>query len=36
MPDPRLNEDELVSYRFSVVLVAVQSGVVLQLAQHFY
>ena len=41
MPDPRqqdhrLNKDELVSYRYSVVLVEVQSGVVLQLAQHFY
>ena len=41
MPDPRrqdhkINKDELVSYRYSVVLVEVQSGVVLQLAQHFY
>ena len=41
MPDPRqqdhkLNKDELVSYRYSVILVEVQSGVVLQLAQHFY
>ena len=40
MPDPRqqdhrLSKDELVSYRYSVVLVEVQSGVVLQLAQHF-
>ena len=40
MPDPTrqdhmLNKDELVSYRYSVVLVEVQSGVVLQLAQHF-
>ena len=37
MPDPTrqdhmLNKDELVSYRYSVVLVEVQSGVVLQLA----
>ena len=41
MPDPRqqdhkLNKDELVSYSYSVVLVEVQSGVVFQLAQHFY
>ena len=41
MPDPRrqdhrLNKDELVSYRYSVVLVEVQSGIVLQLAQQFY
>ena len=37
MPDPRqqdhsLNKDELVTYRYSVVLVEVQSGVALQLA----
>ena len=41
MPDPRqqdhrLNNDELVTYRYSVILVEVQSGVALQLAQHFY
>ena len=41
MPDPRrqnhrLIKHELVSYRYSVVLVEVQSGVVLQLAQHFH
>ena len=41
MPDPRqqdhrLNKDELVTYRYSVVLVEVQSGVALQLAQHSY
>ena len=41
MPDPRqqdhrLNKDDLVTYRYSVVLVEVQSGVALQLAQHFY
>ena len=40
MPDPRqqdhkLNNDELVTYRYSIVLVEVQSGVALQLAQHF-
>ena len=37
MPDPRqqdhsLNKDELVTCRYSVVLVEVQSGVALQLA----
>ena len=37
MPDPRqqdrkLNRDELVTYRYSVVLVEVQSGAALQLA----
>ena len=41
MPDPRqqdhkLNKDELVNYRYSVILVEVQSGVVLQLARHFF
>ena len=41
MPDPkqqehRLNKDELVTYRYSVVLVEVQTGVALQAAQHFY
>ena len=41
MPDPRqqdhrLNKDELVSYRYAVVLAEVPSGVALQLAQHFY
>ena len=40
MPDPRqqdhrLNKDELVTYRYSEVLVEVQSGVALQLDQHF-
>ena len=34
--DHRLNKEELVSYRYSVVLVEVQSGVALQLDQHFY
>ena len=39
MPDPRqqdrkLNRDELVTYRYPVVLVEVQSGEALQLAQH--
>ena len=39
MPDPRqpdhkLNKEESVSYRYSVILVEVQSGVVLQLAQQ--
>lgn len=37
MPDPwqqdrKLNRDELVTYRYSVVLVEAQSGVALQLA----
>ena len=41
MPDPmqqdhRLNKDELVTYRYSVILVEVQSGVALQVAQHFH
>ena len=41
LPDPRqqdhkLNKDELVTYRYSIVLVEVQSGVALQLAQYFY
>ena len=41
MPDPRqqdhrLNKDELVSYRYLVVLAEVPSGVALQLAQQFY
>ena len=41
MPDPRqqdhrLSKDELVSYRYLVVLAEVPSGVALQLAQHFY
>ena len=34
--DHRLNKDELVTYRYSVILVEVQSGVALQLGQHFY
>ena len=34
--DHRLNKDELVTYRYSVILVEVQSGVALQVAQHFY
>ena len=41
MPDPmqqdhRLNKDELVTYRYSVILVEVQSGVALQVAKHFH
>ena len=41
MPDPRqqdqrLNKDELVNYRYLGLLVEVQNGVALQLAQHFY
>lgn len=41
MLDPRqqdhgLNKDELMTYRYSVVLVEVQSGIALQLAQHFH
>ena len=41
MPDPwqqdhKLNKDELVTYRYSIVLVKVQSSVILQLAQYFY
>ena len=34
--DRRLDKDELVTYRYSIVLVKVQSGVALQSAQHFY
>ena len=34
--DHRLNKDELVTYRYSVILVEVQSGVALQLSQHFH
>ena len=34
--DHRLNKDELVTHRYSVILVEVQSGVALQLAQHFH
>ena len=33
--DRRLDKDELVTYRYSIVLVEVQSGVALQSAQHF-
>ena len=33
--DHRLNKDELVTYRYSVILVEVQSGVALQLANIF-
>ena len=41
MPDPRqqdhrLHKDVLVTYRYSVILVQVQSGIALQVAQHFY
>ena len=41
MPDPRqqdhkLSKGELVTYRYSEVLVEVQTGVALQAAQHFY
>ena len=32
----RFNRDELVTYRYSVVLVEVQSGIALQLSQHFH
>ena len=40
MPDPmqqdhRLNKDELVAYRYSVILVEVQSGVALRVANIF-
>ena len=34
--DHRLNKNELVTYRYSVMLVEVQIGVALQVAQHFY
>ena len=34
--DHRLNKDEFVTYRYSVILVEVQSGVALHLAQHFH
>ena len=34
--DHRLNKDELVAYRYSVILVEVQSGVALQVAKHFH
>ena len=34
--DRRLDKDELVTYKYSIVLVEVQSGVALQSAQHFY
>ena len=34
--DRRLDKDELVTYRYSKVLVEVQSGVALQSTQHFY
>ena len=41
MPDPMqqdhmLNKDELVAYRYSVILVEVQSGVALRVAKHFH
>ena len=34
--DRRLDKDELVTYRYSKVLVEVQSGVALQSTQRFY
>ena len=34
--DRRLDKDELVTYRYSIVLIEVQSGVALQSAQRFY
>ena len=34
--DCRVDKDELVTYRYSIVLVEVQSGVALQSAQHVH